>query len=85
MEPYRVLISLQVLQLERPSKRERDLILSFLEGLGKEPTKRGDYEEKDEVGRPVQIKVIGKYALTYWADHAGKEVKVTRIENEDVN
>jgi hypothetical protein len=35
------------------------------------------------VGNPVQIKIIGDYALTFWADHAVKEVKVTRIERAD--
>jgi hypothetical protein len=31
----------------------------------------------------VQIKIIGDYALTYWADHPVKEVKVTKIELAD--
>lgn len=83
MEPYRVLVCIEVLQLQKPSRRDRDLILRFLEGLQRDPYGQGDYEETDEVGRPVWIKVVGKYALTYWADHAVKEVKVTRIELAD--
>ena len=85
MPPYKVLVSIEVLQLERPTPRDRNLILSFLGSLADDPNKRGDYEERDEVGRPVQIKIIGKYALTYWADHAVKEVKVTKIEEADHN
>jgi mRNA-degrading endonuclease RelE of RelBE toxin-antitoxin system len=83
VESYRVLVCIEVLQLQKPSRRERDLILSFLESLGSNPFGKGDYEEKDDIDRPVQIKVIGKYALTYWADHAIKEVKVTKIELAD--
>ena len=83
MDPYRVLVCIEVLQLQKPSRRQRDLMLGFLERLGGDPFAKGDYEEKDEVGRPVQIRVIGNYALTYWADHAVKEVKVTRIELAD--
>ncbi len=83
MEPYRVLVCIEILQLEKPSRRDRDLMLRFLERLGSNPFAKGDYEEKDEVGRPVQIRVISKYALTYWADHAVKEVKVTKIELAD--
>ncbi len=85
MEPYRVMVSIDVLQLDRPSRRDRDLILSFLETLRKDPTKSGDYEEHDEEGRPVQIKVLGKFALTYWPDHAVREVKVTKVEKADQN
>ena len=77
---YKVLVSLEFLQIERPAKRDREVILSFLEGLAKDPFQRGDYEERDEAGRPIQIKIVGKYALTYGADHAVKEVKVTKIE-----
>ncbi len=83
MELYRVLVCIEVLQLQKPSRRDRDLMLRFLERLGNDPFAKGDYEEKDEVGRPVQIRVIGKYALTYWADHAVKEVKITKIELAD--
>ena len=83
MDPYRVLVCIEILQIQQPSRQERDLILRFLESLESRPSRKGDYEEMDAVGRPVQIKVIGKYALTYWADHAVKEVKVTRIELAD--
>jgi mRNA-degrading endonuclease RelE of RelBE toxin-antitoxin system len=83
LQPYKVLVSIEVLQLERPSRREREQILSFLESLAENPGKSGDYEEHDDASRPVQIKIVGDYALTYWADHAAREVKVTRIEKAD--
>ena len=83
MQPYKVLVSIEVLHLKRPSRQQRDQILSFLESLAEHPSKPDDYEERDEVGRPIQITIVGDYALTYWADHAVKEVKVTRIETAD--
>ena len=83
MQPYKVLVSIAVLQLERPARAERDKILSFLETLADNPTKPGDFEERDDAGRPVQIKIVGDYALTYWADHAVREVKVTKVEKAD--
>lgn len=83
MQPYKVLISIEVLQLKRPSRQHREQILSFLASLAEHPAKLGGYEERDEVGRPIQIKVIGDFALTYWADHAVKEVKVIKIEAAD--
>ena len=83
MQLYKVLVSIEVLQLERPARGERELILSFVERLAENPGAVGDYEERDDVGRPVQIKIIGDYALTYWADHGVKEVKVVKIEKAD--
>ncbi len=80
---YRVLISIEVLQLDRPSRRERDAILSFLEGLKSNPGQPGDYPELDASGRTVQIKILGAYALTYWVDHAVREVKVVKVEKAD--
>jgi len=83
VEPYQVLISIELLRLEKPSRRDRDLILNFLEALTRDPYAKGDYEERDEVGRTVQIRVVGHYALTSWADHAVREVKVMKIELAD--
>ena len=83
MPPYKVLVSIEILELERPSRRQRDQILHFLQILANNPTKPGDYEEHDAVGRPIQIKIVGDYALTYWADHAVREVKVIQIEKAD--
>ena len=80
---YKVLVSLEILQMERPAKRDRVLIPSFLERLAQDPFQRGDYDERDEAGRSIQIKIVSKYALTYWADHAVKEVKVTKVEPAD--
>jgi len=83
VEPYRVLVCIEVLRLEKPSRRDRDLMLNFLEALARDPDAKGDYQEQDEVGRTVQIRVMGHYALTYWADHAVREVKVMKIELAD--
>ena len=83
MRPYKVLITHEALSLSRPSVQDRQKVLSFLESLCSDPFQKGDYEERDQVGRPVQIKIIGKYALTFWADHSVSEVKVTRIEKAD--
>ena len=71
------------LTLPKPSSRERQLIVSFLDHLASNPYQTGDYEETDDTGRPVQIKIISNFALTYWSDHASKEVKVIKVEKAD--
>ena len=83
MAPYRVLITHKVLLLARPAVRERQEIYAFLEGLAHDPFQKGDYEEMDEIGRPIEIKIIGRWALTFWSDHAVREVKVIRVEKAD--
>lgn len=83
LQPYKVLVTIEVLQMERPNGAERHRILSFLESLADDSERAGDYVEQDDAGRLVQIKIIGDYALTYWTDHAVKEVKVTKIEKAD--
>ena len=62
MKPYKVLITHEALSLSRPSVHDRQKILSFLESLCSNPFQTGDYEERDAVDRPIQIKIIGKYA-----------------------
>jgi len=81
---YRVMITREVLRLDRPRRRERIRILRFLDELGSDPFQEGDFQEKDRDGRVVQIKIIEHYALTFWADHAAKEVRVTQITEADV-
>jgi mRNA-degrading endonuclease RelE of RelBE toxin-antitoxin system len=85
LQPYKVLVTIEALQMKQPSRANRERILSFLESLANHPKIYGDYTELDEAGRSVQIKIIGDFALTYWADHAVKEIKVTKIEKADRN
>lgn len=81
MRPYKVLVTHEILSLSRPPAGQRQKIISFLESLSGSPSQIGDYEEKDDIGRPVQIKVL--VTFSFWADHAVSEVKVTRIERAD--
>jgi hypothetical protein len=77
---YRILITHEVLGISAPSSQQRRLILGFLNHLADDPFQTGDYQGKDEVGRVVQVRIIGSHALTYWVDHAAQEVKVIKIE-----
>ncbi len=83
MEKFTVLVTADVLRLDRPTPKSRQAIRDFLQDLELDPYRLGDYQESDAIGRSVQIKLVGNYALTYWVDHAVKEVKVTKIEKAD--
>ena len=59
---------------------ERSRLLKFCDELVSNPSLEGDYQESDLTGRPLQVRIIGNWAVTYWADHAVKEVRVVRIQ-----
>ena len=59
---------------------DRRLLLKFCDQLQTNPFLEGDYVEKDLTGRPIQLRIVGNWAVTFWADHAVKEVRVLRIE-----
>lgn len=62
------------------SKRLRQEILAELERLAREPFSAPDLEETGPSGRKYAIRVREQIILTYWVDHAAKEVRVIRVE-----
>jgi len=62
-------------------RRGRSGLMTFFSALERDPHQRGDYVETDADGRPNQVKIVGRWAVTYWPDHAVKEVRVVRLEN----
>jgi hypothetical protein len=74
---YRVLIAKEVIaSLGNCSRREKLIISRLFDELADDPYKAGDYVEKDEIGRPIPVLVVGRLALWFWSDHAVKEVKI---------
>lgn len=57
--------------------------MRFVRSRADNPFTTGDFTEKDDAGRTVPIKVVGRFAITFWADHAVSEVKVTHIKPAD--
>ena len=69
--------NLAILQLLR-SKAVADLsagrqllYMDFIRALAANPHSMGDFAETDEVGRTVYVKILGRFAITFWADHPG--------------
>lgn len=61
-------------------KRLRQEILAELERLARDPFSVPDLEETGPSGRKYAIRVRERIVLTYWVDHAVKEVRVLRVE-----
>ncbi len=61
-------------------KRVRRQILAELELLAQDPFMVPDLEETGRSGRKFSIRVRERIVLTYWVDHAVREVRVIRVE-----
>jgi hypothetical protein len=61
--------------------KERNQILRLLKRLRTDPFLEGDYIERDDVGRLMQVVIVGQSAMVFWADHAVKEVKVIDLRS----
>ena len=83
MGRFKIFINYDVLEEVPKSGKTRAEILRFIESLAEKPLNSGDFDEIDDVGRPVYTKIIRKYAITYWPDTPVKEVKIIRIRKAD--
>ncbi len=83
MRPYAVFINEQALAAAPRSGTPREAVMRFIRSLADHPNTAGDFEDKDNASRIVQVKLIGRYAVTFWADHAASEIKVTHIKSAD--
>jgi uncharacterized protein (UPF0210 family) len=83
MQPYAVYINEAALATAPRSGSQRRKMMEFVNSLGENPFTHGDFSEVDGAGRTVQVKVVGRYAVTFWADHAVSEVKITHIKPAD--
>ena len=83
MRPYQVYINQEALVSAPRSGSPRKAVMDFIHSLATDPHTVGDFAERDEVGRAVYVKIVGRFALTFWADHAVSEVKVTHIKPAD--
>jgi hypothetical protein len=83
MPAYAVFINEQALATAPRSGPQRESVMNFIRSLADHPNTAGDFTEKDAAGRIVQVKLIGRYAVTFWADHAVSEIKVTHLKSAD--
>ncbi|MBA3832660.1 MAG: hypothetical protein H0X34_12370 [Chthoniobacterales bacterium] len=81
MTPYRLVLESAVLHFVLARRlAERRFIIRTFDALAADPYRHGDYQEKTSAGREMEVILIGKYIITYWADHAVKELRIVRAE-----
>lgn len=84
MNSYKVFLRLEAMDALRSVKGiQRGRISQFIDSLSRDPTQIGDYSELDEAQRHIEVKIVGQFAITYWSDHAVREVKGMDIHRAD--
>lgn len=64
--------------LTLPRKEQHRLALAF-RALAAAPHRTGDYSTTDHTGRILHHRLIDDWVVTYWADHAGKELRIVDV------
>ncbi len=59
---------------------ERQRLDEVFQLLADNPFLSGDYQEHDAEDRRLEVLLKGRFLLTFWTDHAVKEVRVVRVE-----
>lgn len=65
-----------------PRSEQRKLVV-ILDAVKVAPSRRGDLQERDAQGRVNEVLVVGDWLVTYWPDHAVRELRVMRLERVD--
>lgn len=63
-----------------PNKGAAGAILEELKGS---PFRKGDLQEQDTHGRDNEIMIAGDWLVTFWVDHAVREIRVVRLESAE--
>ncbi|MEO7412429.1 MAG: hypothetical protein ABIZ81_03660 [Opitutaceae bacterium] len=63
----------------RLPRSEQHRLATVCRLLATTPLRAGDYATKDDTGRVLQNLLIDDWVLTFWADHAVKELRITEV------
>lgn len=79
--PYEIVAPLTVYEVLRSMPRvDRRRVEEFLHRLTRRPSLPGDFESPAENGRTHQAKIVGDWLVSYWPDHAVREIRLSEIE-----
>jgi hypothetical protein len=79
--PYQPAFSEQALEaLLEADRAQRAVVRAAVLRLCRTPGQTGDYCVLDDTGRPLNVVLIDGAVITFWADHAVRELRVALIE-----
>lgn len=62
------------------ARADQRKLATILDQLKTTPFRRGDLQEPDATGRVNEVLVVGEWLVTYWPDHAARELRIVRLE-----
>lgn len=81
LSPYDVVIPTSKMAVfTGATKRERKLLLDLFDRLAANPSMKTDWTVDDAEGRTHYRTITGRYLVTYWTDHAAREVRIAKLE-----
>ena len=81
MEPYGYALGVEAVHaFTAQNARERERLIAVFDRLALHPFELGDYNESGQSGRIYEVTLIGDLLVTWWADHASREIRVVRLE-----
>jgi hypothetical protein len=83
MPAHAVYIHVDLLEIVPARGGQRRLVMKFIRSLANDPYTKGDFQDKDASGRIRQIKIVGKYAVTYWLDAPVNAVMIVDVRPAD--
>ena len=83
MARYAVYLHFDLLAIVPKQGSQQKKIISFIPSLAENPSTEGDFTDQNETLRQRQIKIIGDFAVTHWADHPAKTVMIVDVSLAD--
>ena len=81
LPPYDVAIAISKMAVFNAArKRERKALLDFFDRLAADPFQESDWTIEDSTGRTHYRALVGRHLVTWWADHAVREVRIAKLE-----
>lgn len=81
MQGYELVLSEPAaMTLATASRSDQRKLALILDNVKKTPFRQGDLQENDTQGRINEVIVAGDWLVTYWPDHAVRELRIVRLE-----
>lgn len=81
MLPYEVILherAWAVLSATQGADRRR--LLAVFDDVKAAPFRAGDFRQQDEAGHMNEVALLGDWLVTFWSDHAVREIRVVNLE-----
>jgi hypothetical protein len=81
VKPYTLFVHGEVMnRLLQTTSARRQMLLAFFDRLAENPFQDGDFVVNDSLDRKSQVKQVGRWLVTFYADHAVREIQVLDLQ-----